>query len=58
MISKNKKLGEVWFGLELNGNALRSCFDDDKFWPKFGGFFAKEVMVLNFTYKFEDVVAL
>jgi hypothetical protein len=48
----------VRFELDFNGNGLGSCFDYDKFWPKFGGFFAKEVMVLNFTYKFEYIVAL
>jgi hypothetical protein len=44
----------VRFALDFNDNGLRSCFDDDKVW----WFFAKEVVVLNFTYKFEDVATL
>jgi hypothetical protein len=33
----------VRFDLDFNGNGLESCFDDDKFWPKFGGFLLKKL---------------
>jgi hypothetical protein len=48
----------VRFEFNYNGNGIGSFFDANKIWPKFGGFFAKEVMVLNFTYKFEYIFAL